>query len=168
MRRHNFGAIAMLDIQFHVTLPDGRSAPETDLPTDGKAAEAMIDDFSGASGAIVITRDDGARTAFADTLRILVPTFCLGGLAELVRDGQKSVDCYDHEVTARLIVRDSMVIVSGDQIETRALPLVDYVATQKACGERYVSLARRIWQGVPERAGSLAMLVDGLAKASAL
>ena len=102
-------------------------------------------DFAGAGGALTIRSAGAADTVFVDTLRILIDRFCLAGLAGLLLEGRQIVSFFDHEETARLSITGAEVTLSGDQIETRTLPLDQYAASQKACGERYLAVARRLW-----------------------
>jgi len=157
----------MIEVEYAIFLPDGASLSETELPPTEDAIRALIPDFAGAGGALIIRSPGAPDTVFADTLRILIHTFCLSGLADLLRDGQQFIDFFDHEETARITIAGPTITFAGDQIETVSLPLADYIVAQRACGDRYVTLARRLWHAEPNRADSLAELESGLAQAAA-
>lgn len=154
----------MLDVRLIMNLEDGSVLPEADVPADDAAARARLGDFAGMEGALVIAGDDGMRLVFADTLRLLVPAFCLDGMAALLRDKRKVVEFFNHEETVVLSVeRDEVQLAGRHVVPTRTLPLAEYAAAMKACGERYLALARRMWRDDPAGAWPLEELEASLA-----
>jgi hypothetical protein len=155
-----------LNAHFRIYLPDGERLTEEKIEKSKATACRTIAKLEDIPGGITIEDTaTGAALHLGDTLSVLVSAFCLEGLVELVSKGKIHINFFNHDEFVEIELADAQVSLSGDEIAAQSYPAAEYLRAMAACGERYVALMRRVWQGQKERKKEIEDLEKALAAA---
>lgn len=96
------------------------------------------------SGAIVITAPGQPTVEYEDELGPAVQDLCFRSVPDLLAGKAVDLTTFSYPGSVSVVPDGDVVIISGDVVETAKVPLRPLARGLVACGQRFITFARRL------------------------